>query len=558
MRPFKNIFSLLFLSTVIHVGCTKEQYNPPINNFSDPALVKIYDLQDRRNTKALIPFLKAKEVMHRKQATLAFASIRDTSALPYLLQVAQSDEDPIVRKASAYAMGQLRDSMAAKGLAKSFHHELDLENKATLLEAMGKCADKSTVKFFESVEFKDSQLIIGHMKGIYRCILGRHVTTGLIDVSKKELLANRFEEANFYAMNTLFRTSRREKTLDSSFCNSILNGEYDSDTKYLAEIWLNRENIERSKTAPDANNPYKIAEHWKASSSFSDSELLELMSAFLNPMNQSAISRTTAAEILFDAKNPRISDMDTLRLIEYLHSALYSGDMALQSLACQAISRNEWNTLDLYRDSISKLEALQNTLAIPQQMETYIDFGRLIATLKDEDFVQPNVKFNHPISWEFVKTIPENQKVRVATTKGDIVLECKVNEAPGSVANFLYLVDSGFYDDKYFHRVVPNFVIQGGCPRGDGWGSLNWTQRSEFSNYLHYKKGAVGLASSGNDTEGVQIFITHIPTPHLDGRYTIFAEVVDGMDVVNQISMGDKMLSIRRITNDYSSNPNQQ
>ncbi|MFB1004797.1 MAG: peptidylprolyl isomerase [Bacteroidia bacterium] len=143
--------------------------------------------------------------------------------------------------------------------------------------------------------------------------------------------------------------------------------------------------------------------------------------------------------------------------------------------------------------------------------------------------------------------MPKDQQVLLTTNKGDITLQLFVEDAPGTVVNFLHLIDSGFYDGKYFHRVVPQFVIQGGCPRGDGWGSQEWSQRSEFSNYQRYETGTVGIASAGKDTEGVQFFISHCPTPHLDGRYTIFARVISGMDVVNKIEVGDKMVKVKRL-----------
>ena len=113
--------------------------------------------------------------------------------------------------------------------------------------------------------------------------------------------------------------------------------------------------------------------------------------------------------------------------------------------------------------------------------------------------------------------------------------------APGTVANFIELVNDGYYNGKNFHRVAPNFVIQGGCSRGDGYGSLNYAIRSELPQ-LHYDEGGyVGMASAGNHTESNQFFITHSPTLHLDGNYTIFAKVESGMDVVRQIQVGDVM-----------------
>jgi cyclophilin family peptidyl-prolyl cis-trans isomerase len=126
----------------------------------------------------------------------------------------------------------------------------------------------------------------------------------------------------------------------------------------------------------------------------------------------------------------------------------------------------------------------------------------------------------------------------VQTSKGPIVFQLLVEAAPGSVASFVELIEQGFYNGKNFHRVVPNFVAQGGCPRGDGWGSADYNLRSEFAD-LRYGAGAVGLASAGKDTESCQWFITHAPTPHLDGRYTIFAQVVSGMNVVSSLEISD-------------------
>jgi len=99
---------------------------------------------------------------------------------------------------------------------------------------------------------------------------------------------------------------------------------------------------------------------------------------------------------------------------------------------------------------------------------------------------------------------------------------------------------AGYYDGKAFHRVVPDFVAQGGCPRGDGYGGMPWTLRTEIGR-TPFTTGSVGLASAGRDTESCQFFITHAPAPHLDGRYTRFGEVVEGMDVVWQLQVGDVM-----------------
>ena len=152
-------------------------------------------------------------------------------------------------------------------------------------------------------------------------------------------------------------------------------------------------------------------------------------------------------------------------------------------------------------------------------------------------------RFNHPINWDLVKQIPSEQRATIRTTRGTIIIQLLVNEAPGSVANFIALAEKDYFDNKTVHRVVPNFVVQDGCKRGDGWGSEDYSIRSEFSD-RRYRTGSVGMASSGKDTEGTQWFITHSPTPHLDGRYTIFAEVTEGQRVVDFLQVGDRILDI--------------
>jgi cyclophilin family peptidyl-prolyl cis-trans isomerase/HEAT repeat protein len=128
----------------------------------------------------------------------------------------------------------------------------------------------------------------------------------------------------------------------------------------------------------------------------------------------------------------------------------------------------------------------------------------------------------------------------IHTKKGDVRIELFAADAPMTVDNFIRLARSGFYNDLAFVRVVPNFVIQGGDPRGDQNGGPDYQIRDEI-NLRRYQTGSVGMALSGKDTGGSQFFITHSPQPHLDGGYTIFGQVVEGMDVVNRIARGDKI-----------------
>jgi peptidyl-prolyl cis-trans isomerase B (cyclophilin B) len=129
------------------------------------------------------------------------------------------------------------------------------------------------------------------------------------------------------------------------------------------------------------------------------------------------------------------------------------------------------------------------------------------------------------------------------TSKGTIHLELFEKDAPGTVANFVKLAKSGFYDGKNFHRVIKNFMIQGGCPEGTGRGGPGYKIKCEINAQKH-TPGTLSMAHAGKDTGGSQFFITHVATPHLDGVHTVFGRTTD-MNVVNAIQQGDKITSVK-------------
>ncbi len=138
-----------------------------------------------------------------------------------------------------------------------------------------------------------------------------------------------------------------------------------------------------------------------------------------------------------------------------------------------------------------------------------------------------------------------NPTVHMATDKGDIVLELFPAEAPGTVANFTKLAESGFYNGLTFHRVIPNFVIQGGCPKGDGTGGPGYTIKCETAGNPHkHVRGSLSMAHAGKDTGGSQFFICHSPQPHLDGKHTVFGQVIEGLDIVDAVRAGDHMREV--------------
>ena len=139
----------------------------------------------------------------------------------------------------------------------------------------------------------------------------------------------------------------------------------------------------------------------------------------------------------------------------------------------------------------------------------------------------------------------EDIRIIVKTDKGDIEGTLFASKAPLTVASYLNLAKRGYYDGLTFHRVIANFMIQGGDPTGTGMGGPGYKFEDEVKTGLkHDKPGIFSMANSGPGTNGSQFFITHVPTPHLDGKHTVFGEVTKGQNVVNAIAQGDKILKI--------------
>lgn len=225
----------------------------------------------------------------------------------------------------------------------------------------------------------------------------------------------------------------------------------------------------------------------------------------------------------------------------YLQQAMEGGDAGLQAVAANTLALSQLNFQTAY-ESLGFLDVAQQRLDLPRDTETYYAIEDAKEVLKNGYTAQkPLPEFNHPINWDIYRSLQPGLEVVVETDRGEIIVDLFEKEAPGTVVNFVQLIRNGYYNGKGFHRIVPNFVTQGGCNRGDGYGSLDYTIRSETPP-LHYDGGGyVGMASAGNHTEGVQFFFTHSPTPHLDGRYTIFGRVTEGMDVVLALQRGDEM-----------------
>jgi peptidyl-prolyl cis-trans isomerase B (cyclophilin B) len=131
------------------------------------------------------------------------------------------------------------------------------------------------------------------------------------------------------------------------------------------------------------------------------------------------------------------------------------------------------------------------------------------------------------------------------TDRGPIRIELYPDKAPLTVANFVNLAQRGFYNGLNFHRVINDFMVQGGCPQGTGTGGPGYKFEDEANNGVGHERGVLSMANAGPNTNGSQFFITHVATPWLNGKHTVFGKVVEGMDVVDSIKQGDLIKSLK-------------
>ncbi len=449
----------------------------------------------------------------------------DSLAGQSLIQTMDNEQDPRIRMNLAIALGKVKTATARQALLKEFEREPDYRVQANMLRALSNY-DYALVQETARQALKSGNIHLAQRAAQYYIENGNS------------------KDATFYwqaAKDTL----PWQVQLDM----------YQAANRYLPAYYVEYRdaiNEELRRRFLSANSPYEKAAVLDALAEFGWNYRFIYQEGFKSEV---PAIRTATMEAL-----AKVSDMPRFRaffgagyrqvrreLQAYFMEAMQSGDPGMIAVAAQAL-RNE--SLG-YQNYITQTEILDSALArleLPKEIETYNELRHTIAFLKGEP--KPPVRkpeYNHPIEWSMLNKLRQDGEKRalIKTQRGNIVIEFMADHAPGTVANFISLMGQGFYANRVFHRVAPNFVIQDGCPRGDGYGSLDYTIRSELP-HLHYdQEGYVGMASAGNHTECTQFFITHSPTPHLDGNYTIFARVPEeSMDIVHQIQIGDQISDI--------------
>lgn len=250
------------------------------------------------------------------------------------------------------------------------------------------------------------------------------------------------------------------------------------------------------------------------------------------------ISQREDFDAFFRSSNRRVR----IELSQYFQGAIQSGDVGMIYEAAQVLSAadNPYQTNFPY-PNLQWAKTALGELPLPEAVESYRALENAINVLEGRPVRSeyPAPEFSRPIDWQVMESAGDAPVVRIHTNKGNIDVRLWPELAPGTVSNLLRLSQDQFFNDKPFHRVVPNFVVQGGDPRGDGYGSVDFSIRTETPPFHWDRAGIIGMASAGRDTESIQFFITHSGTPHLDGNYTAFGELIEGQEIVDALRVGD-------------------
>jgi len=242
-------------------SCSDKNKNAP-NQWVDDKLITIYELQDRRDTEGLIPFLKAKKESHRVAAALAFASAQDTLAIPYLNQMLQIDQDPMPRRAAAFALGQIGHPKALQILRSAFDGELLNENRRYILEAIGKCGDSSTLSLFENTEYTDSNLNVGWWYGVYRLGLKGYFSESLVEQALSEIRAENAGFSKQLAAAYLQRYHRKNPSANKEEIRNLI--QLKNASPVSTQLQLIIPNVEKIKTESEILKTERFGQPWQA------------------------------------------------------------------------------------------------------------------------------------------------------------------------------------------------------------------------------------------------------------------------------------------------------
>lgn len=513
-----------------------------------------------KNASEVLRAMVAKDIdpIARANAARALAAADDKSAVDILIKTATTDTDERVRIHGIRALATLRDAKAADPLLArgeilfaaykrtkkpdvipAVQNEF-IEIATALGRLLTNTRNERAVNLFR--EF--GKLDRGFATEVY--IARLRVAPGRGDGDKPEL-------TNWRQHSTLAQLVGEFATLEPTNEEGMqMKTEAPLIVGPLAKAYAEADPVSDAdtiKAGPDV---------LRAFAAFKTQNLSEVLRTALK--NKDVFIRATAAELLSDApvSEENLAALNDALIYAMMNDVQYN-DAVLATIDAllKLDKRKSLSALELAAGSLDQLVRAKVLDALDD--EEFRDKNMLPAILKSLDLaamrhVRPytgkHTKVGQVLNTDadYGRAIArKNGTVRaiVTTQKGAFTIEFVPEDAPLTVDNFIKLAQSGYFIGLEVHRVVSNFVMQDGDPRGDGNGGPGWSIRCEM-NMVPYGRGAVGMALSGKDTGGSQWFVTHSPQPHLDGGYTVFGHVNEtGMKVVDKIVRGDKILSVR-------------
>jgi cyclophilin family peptidyl-prolyl cis-trans isomerase/HEAT repeat protein len=480
----------------------------------------------------------------RMWAFSALGKLQDTSVIDYLLESLKKEPDWRVRVNICNALGNQKIDMNSPLIDKTVsallvHAVEDQSAHVSIVawQALGKLfAESDTRNPLTRKIQQDIQFVLTPNKAINWQIKAEAIRTYakiFKDECKDELLSL-FSETDNY-------------DLKAAIVGSMANMQ---DAMVYREL---RDSISADVQRYNAIHPNKDG------SMIGSRELAKVYLAFVETLTElddrlDDENRNTIRLILSEfssSKDPAITDV----CLTNLQDSIY---LQYRAETCQ-IMVFDYNGFEFPKDKDLMLQYIQfwdkmkfegvKELLTKNLKHTDYDVAKASAdalkSITEKEFEKEITapKYRTDFDWEFIESLSSKNVATIRTNKGDIRIKLFEQVAPFTVQNFVKLGERGYYNNTVFHRVVPNFVIQGGDPTGTGYGGPGYSIRSEFSD-TQFDAYTVGMASSGKDTEGSQFFITHSPQYHLDGKYTLFGAVIEGYEVVDKIQIGDKIETI--------------
>jgi cyclophilin family peptidyl-prolyl cis-trans isomerase/HEAT repeat protein len=540
--------------------------------------------------KVVTMFLSSADLRIRADAANTLARLRAKDGLEDLRQLLVTDQSPISRANAARALGAAEDKQAFDALLDRALHDDDLRVRVSAIRALGSLKDaKATESLLRrsAILLKQSHLTKANRPGeldellelvstvgnlmrntqsaqtltLFRSIrLDTQATAPEVETAFARVAPNTYLNEDRGALfNSVMPEQIRWRALSSLMqgYRELATAQLSAEEKRRVEDATSYDVCIKLRKGGCANADYAVPAGLRAYAAFKPADLAEVLreqfkitwhswgpvykplpaptGIYAVPsftgydMPADVIIRATAAELLGDlAPNAKNTTVLLNALPVAFHDDLNDAVLAILDALAKQKSKEANDAIKTALDSPDHLVRRRAVALL--KANGVGDFSNRIGTVKTRN---TEADYRRAIA-----RIGKHVTATLVTSKGSFVIEFLPEDAPLTVDNFVQLARKGYFNGITFHRVVPNFVIQGGDPRGDGNGGPGYSIRCEI-NEVPYERAAVGMALSGKDTGGSQWFVTHSPQPHLDGGYTVFGRVIRGMEVVDKIARGD-------------------